>query len=78
MTGARRGKRVITLIAWESISRTWWSSPVEECKLRREFHTAELLPIYGADYRMVYLRYDLAECPAHRKFNECEVRYRGT
>jgi hypothetical protein len=50
----------------------------EECKLQREFHTAELLPIYGADYRMVYLRYDLAGCPAHRKFDECEVHYRGT
>ena len=50
----------------------------EDCKLRRKFHTAELLAIYGTEYRMVYLRYDLAVCPAHRKFNECGVHYPGT
>jgi hypothetical protein len=50
----------------------------DECILRREFQTAELLAIYGPDYRMVYLRYDIAECPARKSFTECEVRYPRT
>jgi hypothetical protein len=50
----------------------------EECSLYREFSTAELLAIYGADYRMLYLRYEIAECPAGKNINQCGVRYPGT
>jgi hypothetical protein len=50
----------------------------EECKLRREFHTAELLAIYGAHYEWFTCGMTSRSCPARRKFDECEVRYRGT
>lgn len=33
-----------------------------------EFQTMELLAIYGPEYRMVYLRYDIANCPAENGF----------
>jgi hypothetical protein len=47
----------------------------DECQLRREFQTADLLNLYGPEYRMVYLRYDIADCPAAKTFSQCGVRY---
>src|SRR4051794_22302321 len=47
----------------------------EQCSLRREFQTNELLAFYGAEYRMVFLRYDLAACPAGKRHKDCGVRY---
>jgi hypothetical protein len=46
-----------------------------ECNLRREFAVRELLALYGADYRMVYLRYEIVGCPAGKQFKDCGVRY---
>ena len=45
------------------------------CNLRRVFAVKDLLALYGGDYRLVFLRYDIAECPAAKPFNECGVRY---
>jgi hypothetical protein len=45
------------------------------CNLRREFAVKDLLALYGADYRMVFLRYDIAECPARKAISDCDVRY---
>lgn len=47
----------------------------QACGFRREFPTDELLAIYGRDYRMFYLRYEIAACPAGRPFKQCVVRY---
>lgn len=33
-----------------------------ECCFQREFQTRELLAICGPEYRMIYLRYDIANC----------------
>jgi hypothetical protein len=46
-----------------------------ECTVRREFQTKDLVSLYGAEYRMVYLRYELADCPMGRIFKDCAVRY---
>jgi hypothetical protein len=46
-----------------------------ECCFRREFQTLDLLAIYGPEYRMTYLRYDVANCPAGKRFKQCAVRY---
>jgi hypothetical protein len=46
-----------------------------QCNLRRQFQTSELLALYGPEYRMLYLRYELANCPAGGGFKECAVRY---
>jgi hypothetical protein len=48
----------------------------KQCSLRREFQTNELRAFYGAKYRMVFLRYDLAACPAGKRYKDCGVRYR--
>ena len=46
-----------------------------ECRFRREFAARELLALFGAEYRMVHLRYDLAGCPARKQFKDCAVGY---
>jgi hypothetical protein len=46
-----------------------------ECGIRRRFDADELRRVYGPDYRMIYLRYDLAACPKQRSFRDCAVRY---
>ena len=47
----------------------------KQCSLRREFAIRELIALYGPDYRMVHLRYDLAECPAGKGYKDCGVLY---
>jgi len=46
-----------------------------QCHLRREFAVSDLLALYRVDYRMVFLRYEIAECPAGKTIDECGVRY---
>ena len=47
----------------------------EDCALRREFVTADVVKTYGGKYYLSYLRYDLAVCPQHKSFADCKVRF---